>query len=202
MPDKNMDPAEALRSLESQRAELETRAQQAETAVAAEKLRADTSDGKIVELEKRIQELEATIAAGSNAVESEAIAREATRADAAEKKVAEFDKRFEVRCRERAALVSKAQVIIPDVRLDDLSDRDIMSTVVKHLDAAADISESVAEGVIRGRFLAMTERHAKTAQSMARVASITGQTRADTAPNQASKKKPWQQPLPNARKGA
>ncbi len=204
MPDPipNMNPAEALRSLEAQRAELEGRATTAEQTAAAEKLRADTSDGKIVELEKRIKELETTIAAGSSAVESEAIVREAARADAAERKVAEFDKRFETRCRERAALVTKAQVIVPDMRLDDLSDRDIMSTIVKHLDASADISESVAEGVIRGRFLAMTERHAKTAQSLARVAQVTGQSHNDSAPNQAPKKKAWQQPLPNARKGA
>jgi len=200
-----MDPtqAEALRSLEAQRAEFETRANAAETSVSNEKLRADTAEGKIAVLEQEISDLKVKIAAGATAVETEAITREKIRADAAEAKVIAFDKTYETRLRQRAALERKASVVLgDDFRMDSLDDREIMATVVKKLDAGADVGSGVPDGVIVGRFLASTERHAASSRALARVAEISAPTqRADKAEEKKTQRaQSWRQPLPNAAK--
>lgn len=189
---------DALRSLEAQRAAAAADAQSATTRANAETLRADTAEGKIAVLEGQIAELRALIAAGATAAETDAINRERTRADAAERAVAAFDETFAARVAERVALERKATIVIPDLRMDNMTDRDVMAAVVKRLDANADISAGVADGIIRGRFLASTERHASHAQSIARVTEIAMNNRQDAST--APVKPLWQQPLPNARK--
>jgi len=200
-----MDPtqAEALRSLEAQRAEHEARANAAETQVSTEKLRADTAEGRIAVLEQEISDLKVKIAAGATAVETEAVTREKIRADAAEAKIAEFDKTYETRLRQRVALERRASIVMgEDFRMDSMSDREIMATVVKKLDASADIGSLVSDGVIVGRFLASTERHAASARALARVAEVSAPTqRADAAEERKAKRQQaWREPLPNALK--
>lgn len=207
MQDSNpvMDPTqtEALRSLEAQRAEAEARANSAETQVNSEKLRADTAEGKIAVLEQEISDLKVKIAAGATAVETEAVVREKMRADQAEAKVIAFDKTYETRLRQRSALERKAAVVLgDDFRMDSLDDREIMATVVKKLDAGADVTAAVPDGVIVGRFLASTERHAASSRALARVAEISAPTqRADAAEERKAKRtQAWREPLPNAAK--
>ncbi len=195
------DPSEALRSLETQRADAATRATTAESDAATEKLRADTAEGKIIELENEITELRTTIAAGASSVETEAVTREKTRADSAEELVRQFDAKHETRVRARVALERKAWTVMgPDFRMDDMDDRQIQASVVKHLDASADVSAMVPEGVICGRFLALTERHDSSARSLARVSEIQASTtRVDAREEaRATKRDSWKQPLPNA----
>lgn len=196
------DQSEALRSLETQRADADARALAASTEAEAEKLRADTAEGRLIELENRIKELEAQISANAVVLETEAIKTEKLRADTAEEKVRQFDSTYEKRLRQRVALERKAWVVMgPEFRMDDLSDREIESTVVKHLDSNADVTAAVADGVIHGRFLALTERHDASARSLARVAEITATTtRHDAAEEAKAKaKKTWMEPLPNSR---
>lgn len=205
-PNQNPAPADhsdALRSLEAQRAAEATARAEAETNLAESVLRADTAEGRIIELENQIKELRTTIAAGAASVESEAVQREKLRADSAEAKVRQFDATYEGRIRQRVALERRAWVVMgDDMRMDDLSDRDIEETVVKHLDANADVSKGVPDGVIHGRFLALTERHGSTARSLARVAEIQAtQANPDQARQDAreAKAKRWTNPLPNSR---
>lgn len=200
-----MDPTqvEALRSLESQRAEAEARAVAAETAVTAETLRADMAEGKCSVQEAEISDLKLKIAAGSTAVESEAIVREKLRADAAEALVANFDNTYETRVRARVALERKAAVVLgDDFRCDSFDDRQIMSTVVKKLDASAEIGSNVSDGVIHGQFLALTARHASSARSLARVAEAAATQPHADAKEAANKKRleNWRKPLPNGTK--
>lgn len=200
-PTDQVTNADALRSLEAQRADAETRLATAEATAAAEKLRADTADGKIIELEAQISELNVKIAAGATAVESEAILAEKHRADQAEAQIAEFDKTYENRVRERVELVRKAEVILGhEFRTDSLSDREIMASVVKRLDSGADVTNGVPDGVIRGRFLAATERHASGARAIARVAEVTSNTTRIDAAAEARKERreSWKKPLPNS----
>ncbi len=200
-PTDQVTHADALRSLESQRSEAEQRATAAEATAAAEKLRADTADGKIIELEAQISELNVKIAAGATAAESDAIMSEKQRADAAEAQVAQFDAKFEARVNERVELVRRAEVIMGgEFRTDGLSDREIMASVVKRLDSGADVSNAVADGVIRGRFLAAADRHASSARALARVAEVTANTTRVDAAAEARKERrqAWRKPLPNA----
>lgn len=198
---KTPDQSEVLRSLEAQLSDAEKRAKESTEMAAAEKLRADTADGKIIELESQLSELNVKIAAGATAVESQAILAEKMRADAAEAQIAQFDSKFETRVRERSELVRRATVVMGETfRTDELSDREIMATVVKRLDSGADVTNAIPEGVIRGRFLAAYDRHSATARSMARVAEITTNTQRVDAAEEARKnrRESWKKPLPNS----
>src|SRR5262245_48393729 len=164
-----MDPdkqAETLRSVSAQLAETEQRAKTAETDRDAQKMRADTAEGKLLESEKQVSELKTQIASQQASIETEAIKREKTRADKAEETIAAFDKTFDQRVRDRVKLERGAEVVMgPEFRMDGLTDREIQATVIKRLDAEADVSASVPDGVILGRFLAATQRHAAGARA-------------------------------------
>ncbi len=202
MPDKTpqMNQDEALRSLETQRADAAARATAAEALVASEKARADQASGRIQDLETQISDLKVQIAAGATAAESESIARETVRADAAEAQIAQFEAKFDARVNERVALVTRAGAVMgPDFRCDGFDNREIMAAVVKRLDPNADVSASVSTDLIRGRFDSATERHASTARSMARIAEVTAQTtRTDSKVDAETKRRnQWKQPLPS-----
>ena len=193
----NVQNDDALRSLEAQRADAAKIAETETARANTEKARADQLEGKVIELEKALTELQTQIANNAVATETAAITKEAQRADAAEKKVAQFDATLNERVNARVALVTKAAVVLGhDFRMDGLSDRDIMAATVKKLDPSADISEQVSDGVIQGRFLAATERHASSARSIARAAEVTSQARTDS---KADKKPLWMQPLPSTK---
>lgn len=197
------DHTDALRSLEAQRHDAETRATTAEGHATAETLRADTAEGRVMVLEQQIKDLQTQLAAGSTAVESEAISRESQRADAAEALVKSFDSTLNARVQARVALERKAAIVMgEDFRMDNLDDRQIMSVVVQRLDSAADVSNGVPEGIITGRFLALTERHDASARAIARVAEVGAtSTRTDAAAEaKAKRRNAWKQPLPNAAK--
>lgn len=200
MADQNPNQEEALRSLESQRAAAEARAVAAETLATEQRGRADQAAGTINVLQEQVAQLRAQIAAGAAAAESEAIQRESARADAAEAQIRTFDSTFEKRVQERVALLNRAAVVMgPEFRADALSDRDVMATVVKHLNASADISPATSTDTIRGEFNARCEQHAATARSMARIAETTAQTaRVDArAANEDKRRNQWKQPLPS-----
>jgi hypothetical protein len=192
MSDTNIkiEDKEAIRSLEAQRAD-------AAKVADAEKLRADSEKQRADQLEGKVIELEKQIAANAVSAETEAITREAARADAAEAKVAKFDSALNERVNARVALITKAAVVLgSDFRMDNLSDREIMAATVQKLDPSADISAQVSDGVIQGRFLAATDRHASSARSIARAAAAATQARTDS---KADKKPAWMEPLPTTK---
>lgn len=200
-----MDPekqAEALRSVSAQLAEVEAKTKALETERDAQKLRADTAEGRLQDSQKQISDLQTQVAAQAAAVETEAIKREKTRADAAEEKIRNFDAAFEARVAERVALETTAGVIMgPDFKCKGLDDRQIMATVVKRLDADADVSQGVEIGILRGRFLAATDRHAAGARALGRVAAITASAAAEgkRIDRRDAKRNAWKKPLPNSR---
>lgn len=207
MPDpKNESKIEAeqsaLRSLEAQRADAEQRAKTAEAQAAEQKLRADTAEGKLIEVQKQLDESLAKNTEASKAFETEVLAKETARADAAEGEIKRFDSKFADAVKARVALERRAAVVLGhEFRMDDLSDRQIMAEVVRKLDSTADVSDKVEDGIIRGRFLAITERHAATARDLGKVAAITAaQPRKDSKAERLQKERDaWMQPLPTNR---
>lgn len=197
---------ETNRSLVDQIKSLEAEVEQHRVRADSAELRADTEHGRTITLEKEIGDLKARIAAGTEAVQSEAVRREKERADRAEAQVARFDSTMERRVRERSELCRQAAVVMgPDFRTDDLTDRQIRVAVVRRLDSTADVSDGIQDGVIIGRFLSLIEGHSKNAQSSARIAAHIAQEdqseqlRADSATQDRKQKlrDQWRQPLPN-----
>jgi hypothetical protein len=202
-----MDPEksqETIRALGAQLTEAKERADAAEVKAKTSETRADVAEGKLITLESRVSELQSQLATISTATETEAVGRERTRADAAEAKVARFDATVEKRIRARSKLERQVAVVLgDDFRMDDLSDRDIRAAAVKRLDTNADVSKSVPDGVIEGRFLSLLEGYHKNARSNASVAeaiAAEGQNapRVDAKENAKQRiRDQWKAPLPN-----
>jgi uncharacterized protein len=196
---------EQNRSLAAQLADAELRAKTAEAARDAEKVRADTAEGRATQLEQDNADLRTRVTAAAAVAESEAVALEKTRADAAEAKIARFDEMVAERVKVRTALERNASIILGDVRLDDLSDREVQVAVIRRFDANADVGPGVPDGVILGRYLAITERHASQARANARVSSMlaSAEKKNERADAEAKRRDAWKQPLPStALKGA
>jgi gas vesicle protein len=193
---------ETIRSLNAQLEEMRKELQSTQTRADSETTRADTNQGRIDAMQKRIDDLDLKIRTGASAVESEAVTRERARADSLQSKVDQFDKTIETKVRDRAKLERQAATVMgDDFRMDDLNDRQVREAVVRRLDSSADVSASVSDGVVTGRFLTLVEGHAQNARSQARVAEIivdAGRTDSEEKPQRrASEKDKWKQPLPN-----
>ncbi len=160
----------------------------------------DTAKANADTLAKENSVLRAQIAASATALETEAIVREKTRADAAEAKVTRFDETFRAAVTARTKLERKAAVVLGTVRLDDLSDREIQETVIKRLDAQADIA-GVSDAYMAGRFESLVEeraRHARSQQNVAEVLNAHTQQRADDLETKRAKfRNQGLEPLPN-----
>lgn len=202
-----MDPEklqETIRSLGAQLTAEKERADKAENELKVQQTRADVAEGKLMTVETRVDELQTQIASQASAVQTDALVRERKRADDAESKVARFDATIEKRVRVRASLERQAMTVMgDDFRMNDLNDRQIMAAVVKRLDSGADVSASVADGIIQGRFLSLLEGFSKNARSQANVAALLADDR-EQQPRVDSKEQKkrqlrdqWKQPLPN-----
>ena len=202
-----MDPEklqETIRALGAQLTDAKERFDAANTKLTTETARADVAVGKLLTIEARVVELQTQIASGSMAIETDAVKREKDRADALESRVARFDSSVTALVRSRAKLERQAIVVMgDDFRTDDLSDREIRATVIKRMDSNADVSTSVPDGIIEGRFMALVEGHARNASAQARVAEVLGEQRGN-APRADAKaemkqraRDQWKAPLPN-----
>lgn len=204
-PEETMDPEklnETIRSLGEQLASEKARADKAEKSAADEKLRADTATGQIIELEKREREAKVQMDAQSDVAEREAVKVQRERADAAEALIAKFDEKFEERVQSRVQLERKAAAVMgTDYAMLGLDDRTIMATVVKRLDSDADVSERIEIGVIRGRFLAATERFDSGARAVARMAEASARSdaRDDLEDRRTARAKRGTEPLPSSK---
>lgn len=197
---------EAFRSLEAQRINLDMKVKELDAEVAKQKMRADTAEGQLAEVKKQIPVLSAQLDNARKASETASVQKERTRADAAEQLVRTMAETRNAEIRARVLLERSAAVTLGDTfRMDSLLDRDIKCLVLKKLDAGADISAAVADGVIHGRFLAACERRDENARSLAAVSQILATNTdagAQKTPSQVeadNNRTAWQKPLPNSR---
>lgn len=146
------------------------------------KARIDELGGENTTLKTRITELEALVASGAQAAESEAVKKATERADAAEQKVARFDETFTTAVQARAKLEREAAAVLgAQVRLDGLTDRQIHELAVKRLDASADVA-AANDAELRGRYNTLIGLSARNAESQARIAEILGGQKPTPAP--------------------
>lgn len=151
-----------LQDAQEQAAVESVRADQAETSLAKEKARADAAEGERDELKARIVELEKARADAENVdgerlknkitVLSAQVAREKARADAAESP--ENIRRL---VKDRVELERKASVVLGDARLDEMTDRQVMATVVEKLHRVS--VEGKSDDYVRARFDSAIEAH-------------------------------------------
>lgn len=183
-----------LKASETETADLKTRLDAAEQA-------AGEAHGVLKTVEQERDALKVQIAAGASAVETEALVRERTRADQADAKVARFDETVESLVESRADLQFRAAVAMgPEFKMRGLTDRQIMAAVVKRLDAAADVSDAVELGYIKGRFDSLLKLQLQRARQDANVSAILGSTaqtaRADSkADKMREYREQWKKPL-------
>lgn len=207
-----MDHEEQIRSLKAQLAESEKLAAQHQSALTVAVERGDRAEARVTTLEQENRELETKIAAGAEALETEAIRTQAERADRAEAIVRDNEGKFEAAVRERTSTIRRAMVVMgDDFNPDRMSNREVHAVVVKRLDSGADISAKVTDAYLAGRFDSLVELHSKTARSLSRAgASLSGATRHDRAETNipagdaratraANWRNQWKQPLPSSR---
>lgn len=166
----------------------------------AEKFRADSLQGELKTVSAQIPVLKAELASVQTARETVEIKKQQERADSAERQVTALEASIKPRVRERVALMVKAQTHLGEAfRMDDLSDRQIMVSVIRHLDKAADIADSIPEGEIVGQFKQLTRMREDSARSLARVSeTLAAQTHTDARQTASdTRRDAWKKPLPN-----
>jgi hypothetical protein len=195
-----MNHDEALRSLEAQLSAAKTSIAELTADRDNNKMRADSLKGELDVALKQIPPLKAELARVEAARETAEIRKQQARADAAERQVVELERSMKPRMKERLGLMLEARTHLGDAfNMDDLTDRQIMCSVIRHLDKSADVGNGVSEGEIVGTFKALTRLRADNARSIARVSealAVNNQT--DTREELAAKRRDaWKQPLPN-----
>lgn len=197
-----MTNTDALKALEAQRINLDADVRRLTEENASLKLRADTAEGKLAEVEKNTNVLRAELQAAKMASETAAVQRERTRADAAEASLETLRKTRAQEVRDRVKLERACAPSLGDgFRMDTLSDRDLMCATLKRLDAHADVSTAVPDGVIIGRFQAAVERRDENARSLATVSTVMDTTKHEDARAKADResRNAWKAELPNAK---
>lgn len=198
-----MDPQEQIRSLKEQLAAAEAKLPPAQDAAVKEAVRADSAEATIKTLRAENVELRAQITSAAQVIETEAIKREKVRADAAEAEVRRRDEAFKQALDSRVGLERTASIIMPELNMRGMSEREIVTTVVKRLDASQACGPEVSDAYLRGRFDSLIELHKRNARSLERVSDIVihqQKDRADTLEEQRRKfRAQGLEPLPNSR---
>lgn len=172
-----------------------------------DKQRADELETSVSTLQAEVKRLEAMLASGAQAAESEKLKAAEKRADEAEAKVKRFDETLEQRAGELASLRAEASRHLgATVRLDGMTPRQIHEVVIKRLDASVDVS-SENDDQVRGRFNTLTALAARNIESQERVSEILGRAssvaRADEKPSYEDVENArWKQTLKNGRDAA
>lgn len=155
-----------LKASEAEVTSLKTRLDAAES-------KAGEAQGALVTIQQERDALQVRLDSGAVATETEALTRAVERADQAEAKVARFDDEVEARVDARADLQHKAASVMGvEFKMRGLSDRQIMATVVKRLDSAADVSDSVEPAYLKGRFDTLLTGRLARARQDANIGSI------------------------------
>lgn len=163
----NQAAAESLRADEAEK-EAKTnkdRAEKADGELRAMTTRYDalvveTSDVDVEKLQRQIQALQTQLAA------------QRTRTDKAED-----PEKIRGLVKSRVALEGKASVVLGDMRLDDLSDKDVMVAVIERLDGA--VAEDATEAYVNGCFSTLMKGHVAGVDAIQRVQEIV-QSRVDS----------------------
>lgn len=170
-----MDPEklqEANRALNAQLKTATERADAAEEKLKGETFRADKAEEQNKGLKEQVSELQARVSNVAEVSEKEAVKTATARADAAETKLTDYERTFGERVRERARLERKAIAVLgTGYRMDDLSDVQIMTNVVKKLKPTINLT-GASEGVVQGRFDQLYEQFEGNAQNLARASEI------------------------------
>jgi hypothetical protein len=127
-----MPADEQIRLLKTQLDEALARENDLKSKLATTATRADSADALVQAHSVKVKELEAQIAAGAQAMETQAIAEQAKRADALEEELAALKSTREAEIQKEAEVRTKAIVMMgPQFRCDGQDAREIQATVIK-----------------------------------------------------------------------
>lgn len=193
-------------AMAQQLAAAEARAAAAEGKLSSETARADAAEGRVDGLEKDIKELRATRQDAAVIVEKdEQIAKLQKRADAAERALTDVPARIKTGVSARVRLEREAAPIMvgkdgAEFKMDSLSDREIMVSVIERVHGVA-VEKERSDEFARGRFDSAVESWKAGAAVLAR---ITEQAPAQIpiARNDAQSASPvdaWKKPLPSSK---
>lgn len=197
-----MDPQEQIRALKLRCDENDVKAKERQDALDAATGERDAAQGEVKTLKERVSALEGQIAAGAQAMETEAVAAQRTRADAAEASLEQMRASREAEIRAAAELRIKAQAVMGDkFRCDGLSDRAIRELVVKKLAPKEDVNEKTSDAYLTSRCDSLIEAHVANARSLTRVSEVMAPgaivTPAAPVDTKESRAKAWREPDPN-----
>lgn len=203
----NMDKDEQIRSLRDQLAAAESKLGPLTERAAKGEARADAAEAAISTLRDEIGGLQTQIASAATVMETDAIRREAARADALEKELQRREDSIEGLIEERVALERKAAIIMPDLNMRGMPPRQIWATVIRRLDAQADISQGMSDAYLQGKFDSLLDQYNRNARSHRTISDVIvqhQQNRADQVEGELdAKRKAWRNmgnlPLPNSR---
>ncbi len=201
-----MDKDEQIRSLREQLAAAEAKLGPLGERATGSVARADAAEATVHTLRSEITELRSQLAAAAQVIETDAIRREATRADAAEATIRRRDSELPGLVKARVALERKAAVVLPDVDLSTVPQREIWATVVKRLDASADIGSGVSDAYLEGRFDSLLDLHKRNARAHNTISEVVDRAqreRADQGESEFEKQRAayrnrGSEPLPNS----
>lgn len=134
----------------------------------------DAANGRLKTLEDRIISLEGQLSSGASALETEAIRAQAARADAAELKLATLEAKRSEDVRRAAELRIRAQQVMPSVRFDGQSDREIQCAVIRHFAPKDSTGAEVSDAFIAARFDSLVEAHMANARALTRIGEVAG----------------------------
>jgi hypothetical protein len=199
-----MDHEEQIRSLKAQLDDAERKLKERRDADGTASARAEKAEAAIGPLKERISDLEAQIASGAVAVETERIKKESARADEAEEALRQREDAFEDAVEKRTSLMRRASIVLgEDFRFDKLTERQIHEAVVKRLDGDADV-KPMSNSFLEGKFDTLLELRGKTARALRRAGESfvredegNKKAREDRDAARAAYRNQGRQPLPN-----
>lgn len=132
----------------------------------------DAAQAELKTLKERVVTLEAQIAAGHTALETEAIKSHSERADAAEATVQQMKANRETEIRVAAELRSKASAVMGDkFRPEGMTDRAIREIVIKKLAPKEDLSKA-SDAYLTSRCDSLVEAFTANARSITRITEV------------------------------
>ena len=171
MPDMTAD--EQVRALKLRCDEADKTLTERKDALDTTTAERDALKGKVATLETQVTTLTAQIAAGAEAMQTEAIAQHAAARKDAEDKLASLQSTREAEIRKAAEVRIKAKAVMgSEFRLDGMPDRVIQCAVIKKFAPKEDVGEHVSAAYISSRFDSLVEAFTANARSLTRVSEV------------------------------
>lgn len=136
--------------------------------------RADEAEAAVATLKTEVARLEALIASGAQAAETDAVRAAMQRADAAETERKKIADAFGDAVKQRVTLISQAQLHLDStVKFDTMTDRQVQEAVVKRLDSSAAATLATEnDDQVRGRYNTLIGLSAKNVESQKKIAEV------------------------------